>query len=214
MIHPPVKDFDLRYYPDGDVTQLFGENPELYSKAISGLKAHNGLDVVRPWGEPIYCVEGGVVCDVKDDAGGYGKHVRILSPLKTRLHREWTYGHLSKIDVKLEQEIKGGEQIGLTGNTGFVISGATPYWKYNPYAGTHLHLGYRKFVEWNGEGHYTIQYLNQIRGNIENYNNGYFGALDPAHLLHLVAKESHLRKQWLTLRSIVNQILELFNVNK
>jgi murein DD-endopeptidase MepM/ murein hydrolase activator NlpD len=161
---PPVKNLKWAKYPIGDVTQWFAENPELYSKAviINGvpLTAHNGIDIVRKHGEHMFAVEKGYISDVKTDAGGYGMHVRMRSADK---RREWTYGHCSAIYVTKGQEVAEGQFIAQMGNTGFVVSGNTPYWEVNPYAGTHCHFGLRLFKD----------------GKVQNYDNGYFGSIDP-----------------------------------
>jgi murein DD-endopeptidase MepM/ murein hydrolase activator NlpD len=172
-LHEPVKNFKPQGFPEGDVTQFFGENKALYSKAVcfnrDCLQGHNGWDIVRAWGTPIMAVEGGIVVNVKNDAGGFGKHVTILSD-----GSEWTYGHLSEINVWLGQRVEAGQVIGKMGNTGFVVSSPTPFWKHNPYAGTHLHLG-RRIVN-HARGAY-VTYQSGNTAYIENYNNGFFGAV-------------------------------------
>jgi hypothetical protein len=62
------------------------------------------------------------------------------------------YYHLEKVLVKAGDKIKQGQIIGLADNTG----------KYT--TGSHLHFGL-KFLK---------------NGKVENYYNGYFGAVDPA----------------------------------
>lgn len=159
-------------YPLGDVTQWYAQNPKLYESM--GLKGHNGIDIVRPWGEHLYAVEGGVVCDLKDDPSGYGMHVRILSTVKARgEYREWTYGHLSHINVKLGEKVAEGQYIGNMGNTGFVVSGSTPYWGSNPYAGTHLHLGCRDIIGSSTGWKYPYEGSPKVR--VVDYENGYKG---------------------------------------
>ena len=63
---------------------------------------------------------------------------------------EIVYGHLQKLLCKVGDVVKQGDTIGLTDNTGFST-------------GPHLHLGIR-FLDGN---------------NIIDYNNGYFGSVDP-----------------------------------
>jgi peptidoglycan hydrolase-like protein with peptidoglycan-binding domain len=171
----PIIDFKAANYPRGSVTQWFAENPELYSRAVcvgtQCLKGHNGIDIVAPHGTPIMAVAGGRVVEVKNVATGYGKHIRILNDTD-----EWVYGHLHRIDVVIGQQVAGGQQIGLMGNTGFVVSGDTPYWKSNPYAGTHLHLGRRPVTKIGPDGVTTnVGYPDGSRGFITDYDNGYFG---------------------------------------
>lgn len=168
--HEPIKNFIPKKYPDGDVMQWFGENPELY-QACCNLKAHSGWDIVRAYGTPIFCVEKGKVVDVKEDVSGNGKHIRVLCETN-----EWMYGHMSRIDVKLGQQLEAGDQIGLMGNSGFVTSDPTPYWKANPYAGTHLHLT-RYPVDNRLEKHNRF-YPSGDKTWVLNTDNGHRGAED------------------------------------
>jgi len=155
---PPIKDCKWAQYPLGDITQYFAENKTLYS--TMGLAGHNGVDLVRPHGEHMFAVEDAKVTDVKTDAGGYGKHVRIRS---TDGKRQWTYGHCSNIYVTEGQLVKEGQFLAQMGNTGFVVSGNTPYWEVNPYAGTHVHFGLRLYKD----------------GQVQNYDNGFKGSINP-----------------------------------
>lgn len=176
-MHAPIKNCNFARYPLGNLMQGFGENKELYSKAVcfggDCLQGHNGLDIVAEWGTPIYCVESGKVVETNNSPTGFGRSVRVIN---FETGNEWTYGHLSRIDSILGTEIKEGDQIGLMGNTGFVVSGNTPYWKSNPYAGTHLHLGLRKIEKagatWN------CGYPSGDRSTVLNHNNGFFGGVD------------------------------------
>jgi len=181
-LHKPHAGFIPALYPNGSITQFFGENPELYSKSVcypnvGCLKAHNGVDSVAPYGTDIYSVADGQVVEVGNQAQGYGNVVRILG----EDNFEWTYGHNSKVTVTPGQFVLRGQKIAEMGNTGFVVSGDTPYWKDNPYAGTHLHLGKREVKKWDGTGQWNVTYLSgtamEIRGVIQNFTNGFFGAL-------------------------------------
>lgn len=206
----PIDNFINKHYPEGNVTQYFGENPELYSKAVcvggDCLQGHNGVDIVAPWGTPIFAIEGGKIVDVKDTATGYGKHIRILSG-----QHEWTYGHLSRIDVKVGQIVKDGGCVGLMGNTGFVVSGATPYWKYNPYAGTHVHIGMRIFKHYTGSGTWNITYPTGDRGNIKDWDNGYWGSIDWIKTWRQKKGDEnlHIKGLQLTVIALSNQVIGL-----
>lgn len=175
----PIDNFVLAEYPKGNVTQWFGENPALYQMAV-GLKAHNGIDIVAYKGCPLVAVEDGIILEVNDNPKGYGKHFRLLS-----VDREWTYGHCDTITVKQNQKVKEGDILGTMGNTGFVVSSATEkfWWGEAPGdQGTHCHFGLRIVKEdsqgWSYPG-------SKIKLQVQNYDNGYKGAVDPRPFLTL-----------------------------
>lgn len=200
----PIKFMKLSYYPNGDVTQFFGENQSLYSQF--GLDGHNGIDLVRPHGESLYAIEDGVVVDVKENPLGYGKNVRFISEKKNKNGNlnEWVYGHNHENLVKVGDYVKAGQVIATMGNTGFTVSGSTPYWNINPYAGTHLHLGLRE-VELSTKG---FSYENSpIKLRVKNYDNGYKGSIDPTPFLVETASVHYgLFRQLLTLKSLLNHL--------
>jgi murein DD-endopeptidase MepM/ murein hydrolase activator NlpD len=76
---------------------------------------HTGLDIGTPVGRPIYAATDGIV-EVSTGGwnGGYGNTILINNGngMKTR------YGHLSKLYVTKGQEVRQGEVIGTSGNTG------------------------------------------------------------------------------------------------
>lgn len=177
----PIKNLIVKIAPQGDVTQWFGVNKALYS--FMGLEGHNGIDIVRQWGEPMYAIEDSLVVNVKTDPTGYGKHVRLVSENENSngYYHEWTYGHCASISVKVGDRVRAGDQIALMGNTGFVVSSVPPHWETNPYAGTHLHLGLREVKKparggWAYEG-------SKLKIDVVNYGNGFKGAIDPLPIL-------------------------------
>lgn len=183
----PVKDLVLKIAPTGDVTQFFGENPKLYAQF--GLKGHNGIDIVRPWGSAMFAIENATVVDVKYDFGGFGKHVRIVSTSRNKngYYNEWTYGHCSSINVKVGDYVTRGQEIAKMGNSGFVVPDKTPYWKTNPYAGTHIHLGLREMTK-PTKGGWTYPDSKLVL-DVINYSNGFKGAIDPVPTLQALAVE-------------------------
>lgn len=202
----PVKDIIFDDYPAGSVTQWYGENPHLYQRF--GLAYHNGIDIVAPWGTPMYAIEKARVVDVKLDPGGYGMHIRIrsLATDENGRYRCWTYGHCSKIVVSRGEEVEEGQYIADMGNTGYVISGNSSYWKYNPYAGTHLHLGLRFLIPddegWRFPG-------DIVKYRVYDYENGVKGALDPMIILKDL-KPGDRRPVMLTLYSVLNQLVAAY----
>lgn len=204
-MHKPTDNFILDDYPRGTVTQWFGENPVLYRRNV-GLAHHNGIDIVAPWGSPLYAIEDGVVVAVKYDPKGYGKHVRIRShKLYNGAYRCWTYAHLANIHVAGGSEVKEGQQIGTMGNTGFVVSGHTPYWEHNPYAGTHLHLGLRLLEPDESGWRYSHD---TVKINVRHYDNGVKGSVDPVQVLKELRPDDR-RSRMLTLLSVLNQTVAL-----
>ena len=178
MIKLPFKTAKFLPYPTGSITQYFGENVQLYLDCC-GLHGHNGIDWVASHGTPLLAVEDGIIVEVKNSPNGYGKHVILLSG-----EHEWVYGHCYTIPVNVGDLIEAGDIIATMGNTGFVVSGPTPFWKFNPFAGTHLHLGLRicKRIENEFEPH-NITYSSGHMGMIQNYDNGKKGAVDYSDLL-------------------------------
>ena len=76
-------------------------------------RGHHGVDIGLPIGEPVHCAFSGIV-RVATHMGGYGNCIVVRHPNGL----ETLYGHLSKINVKPDQQVEVGEIIGLGGNTG------------------------------------------------------------------------------------------------
>ena len=76
-------------------------------------RGHHGVDIGLPVGEPVHCAFSGIV-RVATRMGGYGNCIVVRHPNGL----ETLYGHLSKINVKPDQQVEVGEVIGLGGNTG------------------------------------------------------------------------------------------------
>lgn len=210
---PPIKHYKHALYPHGCVTQWYGENYELYRNLNIGLeKGHNGIDIVAAWGTPLYAIEDGIVADVKDDPKGFGKHIRWFHDCGNGRLREWIYGHNSINLVKVGDKITNGQPIALMGNTGFVVSGPTPYWKHNPYAGTHVHVGLR-ILKLDPNGWEYTQ--NGPRIKVLDVDNGSRGSIDPSeYIKEAIIDEvsTQLTSIELTLQSILNSAKSLFKI--
>ena len=74
---------------------------------------HDGLDMSAPTGTPIYATADGRV-EMAQWYGGYGNYVQIEhgGDIETR------YGHMSRMNVRPDQEVKKGDLIGWVGSTG------------------------------------------------------------------------------------------------
>ena len=98
------------------IAQLWGENPQIYSRIrYDGvpLIGHNGVDFLTPVGVEMRATDGGTVSQAGFDNGGFGNYVLIRHPWGESL-----YAHLSRIDVRVGQRVDRGQRIGLSGNSG------------------------------------------------------------------------------------------------
>lgn len=215
-MNSPITEMILKKHPAGDVTQWFAENPDLYRRL--GLAGHNGIDLVRPWGSPLYAIEDGIITDVKNNPKGFGKYIRLMSKDTDEhgLHREWAYAHNAENHVGVGDEVRAGDHIADMGNTGFTISGSTPFWKSNPYAGTHLHLGLRMVEQredgWSYRG-------SDIKLHVLDYENGFRGAVDPYPFLIDLLEEvpdanKRMFQQLLTIQSIINSLARIITARR
>ena len=73
------------------------------------VKNHKGLDLVATLGKPVYASACGEVI-TNDWHEGYGNRIILLHPNGVKT----LYGHLMKSAVKVEQEVEGGQIIGLS----------------------------------------------------------------------------------------------------
>ena len=85
----------------------------LSSKETDEMQNHKGLDIASPFGSDVFCAAKGKVI-FAGQKSGYGncvivEHINGLATL---------YGHLSKVLVKTNQEVKVGELIAKSGNSG------------------------------------------------------------------------------------------------
>jgi len=99
---------------------------------------HTGVDIAGPGGSAVTVADGGRVVSVLYQNYGYGYHVIVdHGNSYTTL-----YGHLSRIDVAVGENVSRGQQLGLRGSTGRST-------------GPHLHFEIRK----NGAFQNPLSYL-------------------------------------------------------
>lgn len=110
---------------NGPITQLFGENPEVYKKW--GFPGHNGIDYGIPNGTPVGAAVAGTVAAVSFENGGYGNYVKLSHTDGSRPYFTY-YAHLASAAVSPGQKVKAGTTIGFSNNTGAST-------------GPHLHFG-------------------------------------------------------------------------
>lgn len=82
-------------------------------------KPHQGIDYHAPIGTPILAVKDGNIVGINnEDNGDYGKTI-TLEFTNDEGEKAWAfYSHLSEIQVDLGQEVKEGDILGKTGDSG------------------------------------------------------------------------------------------------
>lgn len=122
-----------------------------YATGAEGEGSHPGVDIRVPVGTPVRAIANGIVTQVQNDAGGFGLFVVIRHPhmpdpdkptRETVLHS--AYAHLSSQLVREGDIVEKGQQIGLSGQTGFatgphlhfqVDRDSAPWHPYWPFTG-------------------------------------------------------------------------------
>ncbi|CUU54373.1 Murein DD-endopeptidase MepM and murein hydrolase activator NlpD, contain LysM domain [Parafrankia irregularis] len=83
------------------------------TQGFGGSNHHIGVDFGAPHGTTIHAAHRGTIIYAGWETG-YGNFVQIMHENNVVT----SYGHMSRIDVRVGQEVDTGEQIGLEGNTG------------------------------------------------------------------------------------------------
>lgn len=113
---------------DAKVSQGWGKSRIKYAAG-----RHTGVDFGAPVGTAIRAVGNGVVTRVGGE-GAYGNTIHVrLADGSTAL-----YGHLSKSNVRPGQQVRAGQRIGASGNTGRST-------------GAHLHFEIRSRDKYGGD---------------------------------------------------------------
>ena len=96
---------------EGESTDSFGYRGNPFGGGAA--EFHPGQDIAAPRGTPVFAPADGMVVEA-GWKNGYGQTVVIDhgNGLVTR------YGHLSKVEVTLGQELKRGDELGQVGSTG------------------------------------------------------------------------------------------------
>jgi murein DD-endopeptidase MepM/ murein hydrolase activator NlpD len=101
--------------PTAAISQSFGPSSFPFEPPYGGYAHfHTGIDLVAPFGTPIFAADDGVVALVGSTNSGYGYYVVIAHSggLDT------LYGHLSTTLVKIGDPVTQGQTVGLEGSTG------------------------------------------------------------------------------------------------
>lgn len=108
--------YDLSHTPlgmpyHGRITSTFGHRENPFGG--NNVETHKGLDISGPLGSPVKAMAEGKV-EFAGKRGGFGNCIM----LKHANGFETLYGHLSKILVRVGENVKIGETIGKIGSTG------------------------------------------------------------------------------------------------
>ena len=100
-------------------------------------RMHYGQDFAVPHGTEVYVTGNGTVFETGWSAGGLGNYIVIDHGYGIRT----TYGHLSRINVLKGRQVRRGDLIGLSGNTGLS-------------SGPHLHYEVNQFGQHRNPTHF------------------------------------------------------------
>ena len=121
------------------LTQGWGENPEVYKRF--NLKGHNGQDYGLPNGTEVVDPHDGKILERAFDKDGYGNYLKIESTIEGSI-----LAHLKEFKVNLNDEVKEGQLVAISDNTGFST-------------GPHLHWGYYRIPRNRTDGY--LGYIDQ-----------------------------------------------------
>lgn len=155
-LYPPLDNVGSQpLYSNGTeswVSQEFGENPQKYAQL--GLAGHDGRDYAAPKGTPVKATHDGFVIESIAKDTGYGIRVQIYNEQGyTTIYGHFERSNFPDIPFSWQERrypVKTGDVIGFVDSTGFST-------------GNHLHLGLRFYDNYQ----------------VKNYNNGFFGYVDP-----------------------------------
>jgi murein DD-endopeptidase MepM/ murein hydrolase activator NlpD len=101
--------------PQSTISQGFGPSTYWFEPPYGRYPHfHTGIDMVEPFGSPVFAADDGVVALVGSSSSGYGNYVVIAHAGGF----DTLYGHLSSILVKAGQRVTQGTPVGLEGSTG------------------------------------------------------------------------------------------------
>jgi murein DD-endopeptidase MepM/ murein hydrolase activator NlpD len=101
--------------PQAQISQPFGPSSYWFEPPYGSYPHfHTGIDLVEPFGSPVFAADDGIVALVGSSTSGYGIYVVIAhgGGLDT------LYGHLSTALVKAGDRVTQGTPVGMEGSTG------------------------------------------------------------------------------------------------
>jgi len=142
---PKYVEHVMRYLSQDSGGKLDGNSigspvdPKLLNRVtcrIGGYPGHPGIDIALPEGTPIYAITDGKVVEavngytvggLSSSLLGKDNHVTVISKGNPTLYMNYRHLKLNGVLVKKGDNVKAGQQVGLSGNTGYS-------------SGPHLHL--------------------------------------------------------------------------
>lgn len=109
-----VPSFDTYHLPITGPYRISSGFGERYHPLLHRTRKHDGYDIAKPWGSPVYPARSGIIISA-GWSEGYGMLIVIRHP------DGWLtkYGHLSKILIHVGQKVERGRTlIGKVGSTG------------------------------------------------------------------------------------------------
>jgi len=101
--------------PSAQISQSFGPSTYWFEPPYGNYPHfHTGIDMVEPFGSPVFAADDGVVALIGSSSSGYGNYVVVAHAGGF----DTLYGHLSTALVKVGQSITQGTAVGLEGSTG------------------------------------------------------------------------------------------------
>lgn len=173
-----------------------GTDPAMIEKYKTiGLKdgLHNGIDMVAWDGTPVYAThDGRVTFAGYDGSGGLGVVIRTNSEVTFKdgevAYAKTLYWHLKKDSLLVTggQEVKAGQQIALSNNSGFST-------------GPHLHFGLKPIAK--GENDWTWYNTQQ--------ENGMGGAVDPRPYMIPFQQDMKYGETWEEIKTLQKALIQL-----
>ncbi|HET7420791.1 MAG TPA: peptidoglycan DD-metalloendopeptidase family protein [Candidatus Dormibacteraeota bacterium] len=101
--------------PQAQISQPFGPSSFWFEPPYGSYPHfHTGIDLVEPFGSPVFAADDGIVALVGSSTSGYGTYVVIAHAGGF----DTLYGHLSAALVKAGDRVTQGTPVGLEGSTG------------------------------------------------------------------------------------------------
>ena len=108
-----VPNFDSYHMPLTGSFRISSGFGMRYHPVLGRTRMHDGYDLAKPWGSPVYSARSGTVVDA-----GWGEGYGMLITIRHSDGFTTRYGHLSKILVRPGQRVSRGALIGKVGSTG------------------------------------------------------------------------------------------------